>query len=52
VRDPDEFYIHSRWKDLAAFEHHAKLPHTVHFVDTLGPLLDHPFKATLSEQLW
>ena len=52
VRDPDEFYIHSRWKDLVAFEHHAKLPHTVHFVDALGPLLDHPFKATLSEQLW
>jgi quinol monooxygenase YgiN len=23
VRDPDEFYIHTRWKDMAAFEDHA-----------------------------
>jgi quinol monooxygenase YgiN len=31
VRDPDEFHIHPRWKDM---------------------VLDHPFKATLSEQIW
>jgi len=24
VRDPDEFYIHSRWKDMTAFERHAE----------------------------
>ena len=52
VRDPDEFYIHTHWKDMAAFEHHAELPHTVRFVDAVEPLLDHPFKVTLSEQLW
>ena len=52
VRDPDEFYIHSRWKDMAAFERHAELPHTVRFVETVEPLLDHPFKVTLAEQLW
>jgi quinol monooxygenase YgiN len=52
VRDPDEFYIHSRWKDMAAFERHAELPHTVRFVEAVELLLDHPFKATLSEQLW
>jgi quinol monooxygenase YgiN len=52
VRDPDEFYIHSRWKDMAAFERHAELPHTVRFVESVEPLLDHPFKATLSERLW
>lgn len=52
IRDPDEFYIHSCWKDMAAFERHAELPHTVQFVETVEPLLDHPFKATLSEQLW
>jgi quinol monooxygenase YgiN len=52
VRDPDEFYIHSRWQDTAAFELHAELPHTLRFVQTVEPLLDHPFKATLSEQLW
>ena len=52
VRDPDEFYIHTRWKDIAAFEHHAELPHTVRFVETVEPLLDHPFKVTLAEQMW
>ena len=52
VRDPDEFYIHTRWQDLAAFERHAELPHTVHFVETVEPLLDHPFGVTLAEQLW
>ena len=52
VRDPDEFYIHTRWQDLAAFERHAELPHTVRFVESVGPLLDHPLKVTLSERLW
>ncbi|HUH91526.1 MAG TPA: putative quinol monooxygenase [Casimicrobiaceae bacterium] len=52
VRDADEFYIHSHWVDMAAFERHANLPHTVQFVEAVEPLLDHPFKATLSERLW
>jgi quinol monooxygenase YgiN len=52
VRDPDEFYIHSRWKDTAAFERHAELPHTVRFVAVVEPLLDHPFNVTLAEHLW
>jgi quinol monooxygenase YgiN len=52
LRDPDEFYIHSHWYDLAAFERHADLPHTVRFLEAVEPLLDHPFKVTVSEQLW
>jgi len=52
VRDPDEFYIHSRWHDLGAFERHAGLPHTVRFLANVEPLLDHPFTASLAEQLW
>ena len=52
VRDPDEFYIHTRWKDMAAFERHAGLPHTVRFVEVVESLLDHPFNVTLSERLW
>jgi quinol monooxygenase YgiN len=52
LRDPDEFYIHTRWRDMAAFERHAELPDTVRFVETVEPLLDHPFKVTLAEQLW
>ena len=51
VRDPDEFYIHSRWKDLAAFELHAALPHTLQFLSSVEPLLDHPLKPTLTEKL-
>ena len=51
VRDPDEFYIHSRWRDLAAFEQHLELPHTVTFAHAVEPLLDHPLKVALTEQL-
>ena len=40
-RDPARFFIHSRWTDEAAFEEHAKLPHTVEFLATIEPLLTH-----------
>ena len=40
TRDPRLFYIHSRWKDEAAFENHAGLPHTVRFIGSVEPLLD------------
>ena len=33
IRDPRLFYIHSRWKDQAAFERHGDLPHTKLFVE-------------------
>ena len=46
VRDLDEFYIHSRWQDTVAFDLHAELPHTIRFIQTVEPILDHPFKAT------
>ena len=52
LRDADEFYIHSRWQDMAAFEQHALLAHTLRFVAALEPLLDHAFAATVAEQLW
>ena len=51
TRDRQLFYIHSRWKDEAAFEHHAGLPHTVRFVARVEPLIDHPFEATRTEQI-
>ena len=41
TRDPQLFYIHSRWKDEAAFENHAGLPHTVRFLERVQPLIDH-----------
>ena len=33
ARDPRLFYIHSRWADEAAFDHHAGLTHTVRFIE-------------------
>jgi quinol monooxygenase YgiN len=51
TRDPQLFYIHSRWKDEAAFEIHAGLPHTVRFVERVEPLIDHPFDVTRAEQI-
>jgi len=51
VRDSRLFYIHSRWKDEAAFDHHAGLPHTVSFVKRVSPLIDHPFDVTRAERL-
>lgn len=52
VRDPDEFFIHSRWQDRDAFERHAGLPHTKRFLASLNVLLDHPFQAGLARKLW
>jgi quinol monooxygenase YgiN len=46
TRDNRLFYIHSRWVDEAAFDLHATLAHTVRFVETMTPLIDHPFEAT------
>lgn len=46
TREPRLFYIHSRWKDEAAFEHHAALPHTRRFVERVEPLIDHPLDVT------
>jgi quinol monooxygenase YgiN len=45
IRDPQLFYIHSHWKDEAAFDTHAKLPHTVKFIECVEPLLDHRVEA-------
>jgi len=44
--DPQLFYIHSRWKDEAAFENHAGLPHTLRFLERVQPLIDHPLDVT------
>ena len=46
TRDPSLFYIHSRWKDEAAFDTHVDLPHTVRFLERVEPLIDHPLDVT------
>ncbi len=51
TRDQQLFYIHSRWKDEAAFEVHAGLPHTVRFLERVEPLIDHPLDVTRAERI-
>ena len=51
TRDPQLFYIYSRWKDDAAFENHAGLPHTLRFLERVQPLIDHPLDVTRARQV-
>lgn len=51
TRDAQLFFIHSRWRDEAAFEEHADLPHTVRFLEQVQPLLDHPLDVTRTRRL-
>jgi quinol monooxygenase YgiN len=51
TRDPQLFYIHSCWKDEAAFENHAGLPHTERFLDRVQPLIDHPLDVTRTRRI-
>lgn len=40
IQQPGLFYIHSRWRDQAAFDAHASLPHTRHFLELIETLID------------
>jgi len=51
LRDPALFFIHSVWKDEAAFELHAEMPHTVRFLETVEPLIDHPLDVKRTGRL-
>jgi quinol monooxygenase YgiN len=51
ARDPQLFYIHSRWVDEAAFDLHATLPHTVRFIEDVERLIDHPLDVTRARLL-
>jgi quinol monooxygenase YgiN len=51
VRQPFTFAIHSEWKDEAAFELHAQMPHTVRFVKAAAELLTHPVEGLRSRQI-
>lgn len=51
VRDPQLFYLQSRWTDEAAFDVHAQLTRTTEFVTRMESLIDHPFEATRSTRL-
>jgi quinol monooxygenase YgiN len=45
IGDSRLFYIHSRWRDSGAFDLHAKLPHTLRFVERIRTLIDHEFES-------
>lgn len=49
--DPLLFHIHSRWRDEAAFDTHAELPHTVRFLQTVRPLVDHQIEIARTRRL-
>ena len=51
TRDPRLFYIHSRWRDEAAFEIHADLPHTTRFLDRIAPAIDHELYVARARRL-
>ena len=52
IRDPRLFYIHSRWRDEAAFELHATLPHTVRMIGRVEPLIGHPLDVARTRPIW
>jgi len=45
LREPRTFAIFSEWRDEAAFELHAQLPHTMRFLKAAESLLPHPVKG-------
>jgi quinol monooxygenase YgiN len=49
--DPALFFIHSKWRDEAAFAIHADLPHTARYIETIERLSDQPSEITRTEQL-
>jgi quinol monooxygenase YgiN len=51
TRDPRLFFIHSRWKDEAAFELHAGLARVQRFLTRVEPLIDHPLDVTRTAQI-
>jgi quinol monooxygenase YgiN len=51
IRDPQLFFIHSRWRDEAAFNAHAALPHTKQFIARVQALIDHPLDINRTQRL-
>jgi quinol monooxygenase YgiN len=51
THDSRLFYIHSRWKDEAAFEIHAVLPHTTHFIENIESLVDQPVEISRAHRI-
>ena len=46
IKDARLFYIHSRWVDEAAFDHHISQPYIKQFAQEVEPLVDHKLDTT------
>ena len=51
LREPFVFAIHSEWVDEEAFEVHARMPHTVRFLQAAGELLTHTVEGLRSRRI-
>jgi quinol monooxygenase YgiN len=51
LRDPRLFFVLPRWKDEAAFDRHATLPHTLRFIELVELLIDHPLDVVRTHLL-
>jgi quinol monooxygenase YgiN len=49
IKDPQLFYIHSRWTGENALDIHLGLPHTVRFLEAIELLLDQSHEVTRAE---
>jgi len=45
------FFIHSGWRDEAAFDAHAQLPHMKRFLGLVDDLVSNPVKAVRTRQI-
>ena len=46
IKDARLFYMHSRWMDEAAFDHHINQPYIKQFAEEVEPLVDHKLDTT------
>lgn len=51
TRDARLYCLHSRWVNEAAFDVHASLPHTQHFIRIMETLVDHPLDVVRTRSL-
>lgn len=51
TRDKRLYCLHSRWVNEAAFDLHATLPHTRHFIGIVETLVDHPLDVVRTKPL-
>jgi quinol monooxygenase YgiN len=51
MRDRRLFYVHSRWRDEEAFEAHARLPHTVRFLQRAEAAIADGLDVTRAERI-